>query len=451
MAREVYLICCESDDNHNKYYKMTTSPDGTSFEVEYGRVGASCQRASYPISQWDKKYKEKLKKGYKDVTELRSVPTVTNKGTSPEFPDVTDASIRALIDELRRYADIMIKNNYTVGADVVTDKMVNAVKERIVILENLFDKIGVGDIVEIPMSATKKSEFYRVEISLTAFKKVVQDFNNILQEIFTIIPRKMKSVSEALININKVGYFHKNKESYISVEGINFISKLIQNERDLISTMGVMSQQVVADSDNAITLKSLGIEITPCSAKDIETIKKELGDCASKFDKAWCVKHIASNKAFEDFKKNNKGDYKRFPTKLLWHGSRNENWWSIINNSLKLNPNGAKITGKMFGAGIYFAPKARKSLGYTSLDGYWTRENSNVGYMALYATAYGKPYNTDNNYKFSSTFGWKDLKKLDSEAHCVHAHSGSQLRNDEIIFYNESQVTIKYLVRLKKN
>ena len=62
--------------------------------------------------------------------------------------------------------------------------------------------------------------------------------------------------------------------------------------------------------------------------------------------------------------------------KLLWHGSRNENWMSIISNGLILNPN-AVITGKMFGQGIYFAPKSRKSFGYTSYDGsYWARGNS---------------------------------------------------------------------------
>ena len=44
---------------------------------------------------------------------------------------------------------------------------------------------------------------------------------------------------------------------------------------------------------------------------------------------------------------------------LLWHGSRTENWWSIFKNGLTLN-NNAIVTGKMFGQGLYFAPKAEK-------------------------------------------------------------------------------------------
>ena len=58
--------------------------------------------------------------------------------------------------------------------------------------------------------------------------------------------------------------------------------------------------------------------------------------------------------------------------KSLWHGSRNENWLSIVENGLLLHPN-AVITGKMFGNGIYFASNAKKSWGYTS-GGFWTRE-----------------------------------------------------------------------------
>ena len=62
-----YLICITANNN-NKYYRMI--PKGDTFDVEYGRVGASCQHASYPISQWDKKYNEKIKKGYVDQTDL---------------------------------------------------------------------------------------------------------------------------------------------------------------------------------------------------------------------------------------------------------------------------------------------------------------------------------------------------------------------------------------------
>lgn len=123
--------------------------------------------------------------------------------------------------------------------------------------------------------------------------------------------------------------------------------------------------------------------------------------------------------------------------KSLWHGSRNENWLSIVENGLLLHPN-AVITGKMFGNGIYFASNAKKSWGYTS-GGFWTREaGSYTRFMGLYATAYGNPLNVECAHSYSEgTIGDKN---------CVHAHAGRQLCNDEIIFYNESAMLLTYLV-----
>ena len=50
----------------------------------------------------------------------------------------------------------------------------------------------------------------------------------------------------------------------------------------------------------------------------------------------------------------------------LFHGSRTENFWSIVTNGLLINPDcGVQRTGSMFGNGTYFAPLVQKSLGYT--------------------------------------------------------------------------------------
>ena len=162
--------------------------------------------------------------------------------------------------------------------------------------------------------------------------------------------------------------------------------------------------------------------------------------------KIWKVKNLKTQKRFDDFVKENNIT----ETKLLFHGSRNENWWSIINSGLVLKPTNAVITGKMFGYGIYYAPKARKSLGYTSLSGsYWVRGDSNFGFMALMDVAYGKPYDV---YSFDSKYYSFDYGKLQSVcpgANCLHAHAGDMLRNDEIIIYKEEQCTIKYLIELR--
>lgn len=52
--------------NNNKYYEMVEN--GSNFDVTYGRVDTTAIHETYPMSRWDSKYKEKLKKGYKDIT-----------------------------------------------------------------------------------------------------------------------------------------------------------------------------------------------------------------------------------------------------------------------------------------------------------------------------------------------------------------------------------------------
>lgn len=129
----------------------------------------------------------------------------------------------------------------------------------------------------------------------------------------------------------------------------------------------------------------------------------------------------------------------------LWHGSRNQNWMSIILNSLQLNPD-AIITGKMFGSGIYFAPSSMKSWNYTSYRGTsWAGGNSDTAFMGLYAVAYGTPLDTDS---WSASIDYKQ-KTVGGGYDCLHAHKGSALLNDEIIFYDEAAMVLNYIVEFE--
>ena len=56
--------------NHNKFYNMTENSDG-SWTAEWGRVGSAPQVQQYPMSKWHSKYREKLNRGYQDITSLK--------------------------------------------------------------------------------------------------------------------------------------------------------------------------------------------------------------------------------------------------------------------------------------------------------------------------------------------------------------------------------------------
>lgn len=396
-----HLVMVTAGANNNKYYDM--KPQGDMWVATYGRIGSGSQTRTYSKREWDKKYNEKIRKGYIDQTDLIQDLISTEKPTQSEYKEIDNAEIAAIVERLQAIAKKAISENYTVSSNKVTQAMVDEAQNIITGLLNITD---------------------------------VKIFNDELLKLFTTIPRKMSSVS-----------------SYIARDNGEF-NKIISREQDLLDIMKgqVVQKQVVEETketkpinDNTI-LEHLGLEFEECSNEDIATIKVALGSCSDKFHKAWKVKNLRTQKRFDDFvKENNIKD-----VRLLFHGSRNENWWSIINSGLMLRPTNAVITGKMFGYGIYYAPKARKSLGYTSLSGnYWARGNSSSGFMALMDVAYGKPYDV---YSFDSkyyNFNYETLQKNCPGANCLHAHEGNMLRNDEIIVYKEEQCTIKYLVELK--
>lgn len=409
--KPVYLVMVSSNNN-NKYYRMLANTDGETFTVQYGRVGASSQTRTYPLRDWDKKYNEKIRKGYTDQTHLMEdlITVVKPKVDTPEYKAIENAAIAEIVDRLMSMAKKKVQQNYRVESNQVTQAMVDEAQR---IIDSL--------------------------ITITTIKA----FNEELMELFTTIPRKMSNVND---------YLAKTTDDF---------SRIIKDEQDLLDVMrGQVITHSAMDDEQTVRvdsvenspkndktiLEAMGIVMEPVNDTEIEVIKDMLGDCKDKFYQAWRVTNLATQKRFDDFvDKENIKD-----VRLFWHGSRNENWWSIINNGLMIRPTNAVYTGSMFGDAIYASPTARKSLGYTSLSGsYWARGNSSSAFMALMNFHYGKPYNV---YSFDSKYYGYNYQKLQNDcpgANCLHAHAGSMLRNDEIVFYNVDQVTIKYLVELR--
>lgn len=400
--RPTYLIFV-SADNHNKYYNLF--PEGDKFRVEYGRVDVTKTTSYYPMSKWESQIKSKIKKGYKDVTDLKKDLVEEISSTNPESPyrDIENVAIKVIVDKLQNLARETIRKNYTVKASAVTQDMVDTAQK---IIDDLANN-----------------------------SSTVDEFNNNLLKLFTVIPRKMGNVKDYLAN--------KSDD----------FARIITKEQDLLDVM--RGQIYVKKDDEPVLttekkqqtiLEELGLEIEEATVNDIALIKTLMKESVSKFRRAWRVTNLKTQKRFDNFvTDNNIKD-----TRLLFHGSRSENFWSIIKTGLVLRPTNAVITGKMFGYGVYYAPKCAKSIGYTSLSGsYWANGNNNTAYMALFDVAYGTPYDV---YNFDSKYYNLDYNKLQqfkSGANCLHAHADrGMLRNDEIVVYKEEQMTIKYLIEI---
>jgi hypothetical protein len=77
--------------------------------------------------------------------------------------------------------------------------------------------------------------------------------------------------------------------------------------------------------------------------------------------------------------------------KLLWHGSRISNFSSILKSGLRIAPNHAPSSGRLFGNGLYFADFFAKASQYCR---YYSSDNE--GMLLLCEVALGKSLEQSN-------------------------------------------------------
>lgn len=419
-----------TENNNNKEYIMTEKGNGM-FEVEYGRVGQSYHTVSYNMCDWDKKYREKVRKGYKDVTDLVEKQVIEDSKSSLPYDYITDQSIRDILNRLYSYTDSYLKQNYLINVTDVSKKQIDNAYQILHDLEDLADTTTDYDY------------------------NTVKSINKRLISLFETIPRRMSYVPDHLLDCD-----HTDESK---------LRDKIKHELDMLKTMAdsveLREKQKEANrlpklKDNELTnlteeeqkeklLADMGLIVENVGEDDIKFIKKQLGECADLFKNAWKVTNPKTEARFNELV--NSSDFKGKEIAHYWHGSRNQNWYNIIQTGLVTNPKGVTITGKMFGYGIYFAPRAKKSLGYTSLDGsYWASGNSKTGFMALFDVALGNVLDVYEHHYWCSRTNKQEMWKH-NKCHSLHAHKKDGfLYNDEVIAYDDAQVNIRYIVELSK-
>lgn len=384
--KKAYLTCIHHESNNYKAYILR--PEGNVIYADYGRLdevskgNARTVQEPYESYLYWIRYYEKLSKGYTDKSRFY----FSRDRTTAEPDDTPLTPHQELYRLLQKYA------------------------------RNVLDSaLSVRHFTEAQVK-----ECRRLWKELCACK-TVGEFNTCLAELIVLSPRKSDPMRR-----DNIGSYFANTE--------NDFAKIISFEETLVCAM----EAVVAHASTDGTFADTEIYLAN------DTQKAEVMQYLSNFDhkdkikRIWRIKPHAQEKRFADYRKT----HNICSIRKLWHGSRNANWASIITNGLLLNPT-AQTTGKMFGNGIYFAVSPNKSSGYTSYRGsYWSNGREPQGIMGLYATAYGIPYKPVNE------MGESARRSMESHnCNCVHAIPGNMvLRNEEIVFYDESAVVLNYLV-----
>ena len=414
VAKLMYVAVNDGNTKQsNKYYNMYEQSDGT-FIAEWGRVDVTKSSKTYPMSKWDSTIKSKTSKskGYKDVTHLFEQAAEESEGS--DIADIQNTVVKKLMDQLQAYANNSVQQNYTVSSRAVTQAMVDDAQDKVTQLKSLIKQDADVDAI-----------------------------NALLLELYHIIPRRMNNVHDHLLSGKTID----------TTDKLEHAEKVIADEQD---TLDVMAGQVIINKQedeakdeqeeekpSQDILSIMGIEMEEASADDIEIVKKQLGPNAHQFRKAYKVKHKATQAKFDA--NLAKADNKQ--VELFWHGSRNQNWLNILSTGLLIRPSGAIHTGSMFGDGIYFADKAQKSIGYTSLRGsYWASGGDNNAYLALFSVHVGEQKHIKHHN--SSCYSLNKAKLEAENCDSVFAHGGADLRNNEYIVYDSSQCTVSYLVEI---
>lgn len=385
-----YLLKLEANQNHNRYYRMIQN--GDHFKIEMGRIGAKPVCMIRPMSLWEMTYQKKIKEGYKDRSEFCTVNTENS-----QYKPIANQKVSELMDYLQQEANQILEKAYTISWEEVNEHMLQEV-------QNLINQIGAS----------------------------VDGCNHVLLKLFVVIPRKMQNVEMMLA--------HSYKE----------IPDIIQREQDLLDVLRFKCQQNCKKKKTEVPsetiLDALGLVIRECNTGENQQILNHLGKESQKyFHQAFRVQNLKTEKIFYEWMERN--GYTKNDIHYYFHGSKNQNYLGLLSQGPLLNPD-APITGKMFGRGIYLAPRAKKSINYTDIRGsFWAKGKKERAYMAVYKTAFR---NAKDIYEWTPSMG-NYLASNIAPYDAIFAHKGSSLINDEIVIYREDQLTIQYLIELKSN
>lgn len=378
--------------NNNKYYEMVEN--GSNFDVTYGRVDTTAIHETYPMSRWDSKYKEKLKKGYKDITHtVMVVQDVVRDDV--KVSKIDDAKVDNFLNLMKKYTDGLVAQTYTVKAQSVTQTQVDNAQDFLDRLKKLPKKDKTG-------------------------------INALLLELYMEIPRRMQDVRDYL------------------VPKIN-LDKVLEQEQDNLDAMASQvsmlkdSKQPKVKKEKNTLLDILGItmkEIQP--TKEIEYLIKQLNSGRNTIKGVFEIQKKAEDIVFDKWLSTQKNK----DTRVLIHGTKCTSVIPIIEQGLKIRPAGNyQFSGKVYGDGNYFSETCSKSLNYTGYD--------NDSILLVYEVHVGKPFIYEGWYTgntFSLTY--KNLQDRGFDTTFVKAGGG--LLNSEIIAYKEQQCRLKYIIHTKR-
>lgn len=390
----------------NQRFVMENLHDGL-MKITEGRIGITIgvnkpRSFTLPIEEWDKVYSKKIALGYilfaTEKMETKKIVKQSQSIGGVHFKPLQDTAVARIIQKLIGYTNQLMEQQYTVKVENISEDML------------------------------KRGEAILDELAASYKTMSVPEFNNKLKVLFAVIPRRIDNLSKKLA---------KRTADF---------QDIVAQEQELFDVMvsQIKGIEVEKNSSDKTILEGYGLEWREVTPDEEKWIRKKMGPEGARYVNAWRITNKMTEDRFNAFcKKENLSD--GHGVERLFHGSRSENFWSIITTGLTINPKNVVITGKMFGNGTYFAPDACKSMGYTDRSGSrWANGTASTGFLGIYKVAVGNPAAPQS----AGSYTWTNLKS--KGYHSVWCKRGGSigLRMDEVVVYQDCQDTIEYLVEV---
>ncbi len=436
--------------NHNKYYAIelhsADQKGKKTFRVftHYGRTDdletnpdAGQKECRYFTNQteaqacYDTIYREKTsaKKGYKEVSLASSkIGSQKARGTSSgDIDEQTLSKIKgdtaAAVTVAKPKSDLSAGVQYLVRYiyDEATHALTNTVAAKIT-ANGIETPLGILTLGQI-----EKGEEILMELftELKKKKKTVDELERLSGEFYTAIPHRIgrtrSAVADAVIS---------------DLKGIESKQNVLQLMKDMLTVNGEGGNVLFnAKVDQEYT--ALGCEIGSLEPKSEEfkeiseyVIKSQVKSKGIKVKSVFTLKRPNEWNAFATDVGNDK---------LLFHGSRIQNWVGILSRGILLPKIvvsiGVERTDEgWLGSGIYFGDAACTSNFYATAGKHKTK------FIGIARVALGKV----KDYK-KITYGLTAPPKGFDSCHGVR---GTEFDDDEFVIYKAEQQRLEYLVEI---
>jgi poly [ADP-ribose] polymerase len=460
--------------NNNKFYVIQVLESGGKFYAwnrwgRVGEVGQTALKGPYPkpesaIADFGSKFKDKSGNGWDN---RKNFVAKAGKYALIEIERSADSAKAAEVEEKLKAID---KAAAALQPKITKKLMPSALHQSVQnFMQLIFDQdMFKGamasfdiDVKKMPLGQISKSQVKKGYDVLEELEQAINaananQINTISSKFYTLIPHSFGRRVPPPINTPEL--LHKKVEMLNVLNDIEIALSMEKNA----ATAGPEPEAVPHPADENYKKIKADLEYIDPSSEEYGWISKYLQATGASY---------YNLKLVDVFRLNRHGEADRFKAhdpigerKLLWHGTNVAVVAAILGSGLRIMPH----SGGRVGKGIYLASENGKSVNYVGWAG-------STGVMFLAEAALGKEHSIlkddsslkqapkgfdsivarghtepDPQHDITITIDGKKVVVPQGKPIKVPAHSKSSFTQSEYLLYQESQVRLRYVLRVHR-